>query len=116
MEAWETEELLAQKLPLLRRPALFENSDMKLDALAEQFAEKYLGSLPSIHRKESWKDVGVHTPTDVVVKRVEKGVEPKSLSAIVFTGPFEYSQASRIAIAKMFGARTASFGGSALWT
>ena len=41
----KTEALLAQKLPLLRRQALFENSAMKLDAIAEQFAEKYLGSL-----------------------------------------------------------------------
>jgi len=67
----------------------------------QPLVEKYLGSLPSIHRKESWKDVGVRTPADVVVKKVEKGVEPKSLSAIVFTGPFEYSQASRIAIRAM---------------
>src|SRR5205085_6316446 len=46
-------------------------------------------------------DVGVRTPTDVVVKKVEKGVEPKSLSAIVFTGPFEYNQTNRIAIRAM---------------
>ena len=63
--------------------------------------EKYLGSLPSIHRKESWKDVGVREPTDVVVKRVEKGVEPKSISAIIFNGPFEYNQNNRIAIRAM---------------
>ena len=63
--------------------------------------EKYLGSLPSIHRKESWKDVGVRTPTDVVVKKVEKGVEPKSISAIVFSGPFEFNQENRIAIRAM---------------
>ena len=63
--------------------------------------EKYLGSLPSIHRKESWKDVGVREPSDVVVKRVEKGVEPKSISAIIFNGPFEYNQQNRIAIRAM---------------
>src|SRR5262249_39499248 len=63
--------------------------------------EKYLGALPSIHRKEAGKDVGVRTPADVVVKRVEKGVEPKSLSAIVFSGPFEYSQTNRVAIRAM---------------
>ncbi|HEX7722970.1 MAG TPA: insulinase family protein [Pyrinomonadaceae bacterium] len=67
----------------------------------QPLVEKYLGSLPSIHRKESWKDVGVRTPADVVVKKVEKGVEPKSHSAIVFTGPFEYNQANRIAIRAM---------------
>lgn len=63
--------------------------------------EKYLGSLPSIRRKETWKDVGVRTPNDVVVKRVEKGVEPKSSSAIVFSGPFEYNQTNRVAIRAM---------------
>jgi zinc protease len=63
--------------------------------------EKYLGSLPSLHRKETWKDVGVRTPNDVVIKRVEKGVEPKSLSAIVFSGPFEYNQTNRVAIRAM---------------
>jgi zinc protease len=63
--------------------------------------EKYLGSLPSIHRKESWKDVGVREPNDVVVKRVEKGVEPKSISAIIFNGPFEYSPNNRVAIRAM---------------
>jgi zinc protease len=32
---------------------------------------------------------------------VEKGVEPKSLSAIVFSGPFEYNQTNRVAIRAM---------------
>ncbi len=63
--------------------------------------EKYLGSLPSIKRKETWKDIGVRTPNDVVIKRVEKGVEPKSISAIVFSGPFEYNQTNRVAIRAM---------------
>ncbi len=63
--------------------------------------EKYLGSLPSTRRKETWKDVGVKTPNEVVIKRVEKGVEPKSVSAIVFSGPFEYNQVNRIAIRAM---------------
>ena len=63
--------------------------------------ERYLGSLPSIHRQESWKDVGVRTPTGIVEKKVEKGAEPKSESAIVFSGPFEYDQTHRIAIRAM---------------
>jgi zinc protease len=63
--------------------------------------EKYLGSLPSIRRKETWKDVGVSTPKDVVIKKVEKGLEPKSYAAIVFSGPFEYNQANRVAIRAM---------------
>ena len=70
-------------------------------ATIKPLVERYLGSLPSIHRKESWKDVGVRTPAGVVEKRVEKGIEPKSRSAIVFSGPFEYDQTHRVAIRAM---------------
>jgi zinc protease len=63
--------------------------------------ERYLGALPSIRRKETWKDVGVRPPTGVVEKKVEKGIEPKSQSAIVFTGPFEFDETQRIAIRAM---------------
>jgi zinc protease len=70
-------------------------------ATIKPLVERYLGSLPSIRRKESWKDVGVRTPTTIVEKRVEKGIEPKSLSAIVFSGPFEYDQTHRATIRAM---------------
>jgi len=62
---------------------------------------RYLGALPSIRRKETWKDIGVRTPTGVIEKKVEKGIEPKSEVAIVFSGPFEYDQTHRIAIRAM---------------
>ena len=70
-------------------------------ATIKPLAERYLGSLPSINRKEAWKDVGVRTATGVVEKKVEKGIEPKSLNAIVFSGPFEYDQIHRVAIRAM---------------
>jgi zinc protease len=60
--------------------------------------EKYLASLPSTGRKETWKDVGMAPPKGVVEKTVKKGIEPQSQTAIVFTGPFQYDQARRIAI------------------
>ena len=63
--------------------------------------ERYLGGLPSIRRKETWKDVGARPPTGVIEKTVEKGIEPKSQTAIVFTGPFEYDQTQRVAIRAM---------------
>ena len=63
--------------------------------------ERYLGGLPSTHRKETWKDVGAKTATGVIDKTVEKGIEPKSQAAIVFTGPFEWNQTQRIAIRAM---------------
>ena len=37
----------------------------------------------------------------VVEKKVEKGIEPKSESAIVFSGPFEYDPTHRVAIRAM---------------
>ncbi len=61
-------------------------------------AEKYLASLPSTGRKETWKDVGMMPPKGVVEKTVKKGIEPQSQTAIVFTGPFQYDQVHRIAI------------------
>jgi zinc protease len=58
--------------------------------------ERYLGSLPTTGRKETWKDVGVRYPTGVVEKRVDKGVEPQSRASLVFTGEFEWSPQQRI--------------------
>jgi zinc protease len=54
--------------------------------------ERYLGSLPSTHRNETWKDVGARNPTNVVEKKLEKGIEPKGRTAIVFTGPAEWGE------------------------
>src|SRR6266545_5821789 len=53
------------------------------------FVERYLASLPSLNRKESARDVGIHPPAGVVEKQVRKGIEPKSQVSIVFTGPFQ---------------------------
>jgi zinc protease len=63
--------------------------------------ERYLASLPSTGRSESWKDTGVRTPEGVVTREVRKGLEPQSRAAIVFTGPFTYDQAGRVAIRAM---------------
>jgi zinc protease len=70
-------------------------------ATMKPLVERYLGSLPATHRNETWKDVGAKLPTGVIEKRVEKGIEPKSQTAIVFTGPFEYDQVHRAALRAM---------------
>ena len=70
-------------------------------ATMKPLVERYLGALPSTHRKETWKDVGASSATGVIEKKVEKGMEPKSLNAIVFTGAFEHNQMNRIAIRAM---------------
>lgn len=60
--------------------------------------ERYLGSLPTLRRKESGRDVGVHPPQGVVERQVTKGREPRSQVGIVFTGPFENTPRSRVVI------------------
>jgi len=68
----------------------------------QPLVERYLGSLPALHRTETWKDNGPHPPAHAVIeKTVEKGIEPKSQAAIVFTGPFAWSPANRVAIRAM---------------
>ncbi|RMF54850.1 MAG: insulinase family protein, partial [Calditrichaeota bacterium] len=63
-----------------------------------KFVARYLGSLPTQNRSETWKDVGIRYPTGVIKKEVFKGVEPKSQVRIVFTGPFEWNQKNRFLI------------------
>jgi zinc protease len=70
-------------------------------ATMKPLVERYLGALPSIRRKETWKDIGARMATGVVEKKVEKGIEPKSLAAIVFGGPFEGDQKHRVALRAM---------------
>jgi zinc protease len=70
-------------------------------AAMKPLVERYLGALPSIHRKETWKDVGARAATGVIEKTVEKGIEPKSLNVILFSGPFEHDQTHRVAIRAM---------------
>ena len=50
----------------------------------------YLGGLPATEREEAWRDVGIEAPAGVIDKAVYRGIEPKSQSRLIFTGPFEY--------------------------
>jgi zinc protease len=60
--------------------------------------ELWLGGLPALRRGERWRDVGIQAPRGVVQRTVRKGLEPKSSTRMVFTGPFEYSRANRAAL------------------
>lgn len=57
--------------------------------------ERYLASLPSLDRIESWRDIGMKPPHGVIKKEVRKGIEPKSFIQLHFTGPFDWSMQSR---------------------
>lgn len=60
--------------------------------------ETYLASLPATHNKETWRDLGVPPPTGVIKKTVSKGIAPRSEVSIIFSGAFDYSDASRLAL------------------
>jgi zinc protease len=68
--------------------------NFKPDSLKPLVA-KWLGSLPSKGRHETWRDTGIRPPTGIVQRVVKKGTEPKARTALVFTGPFEYSRKNR---------------------
>jgi len=60
--------------------------------------EQYLGSLPALGRKETWRNVGITPPKGVVEKTVRKGIEPKSQAAVVFTGSFQFDSPHRVVL------------------
>lgn len=55
--------------------------------------EKYLGSLPTTHRTESARDLGIHIPAGKINKEVYKGQEPKSIVRLTFSGEYNYNNA-----------------------
>jgi len=71
-----------------------------VDAI-KPLVETYIASLPATHTRESWRDLGIVPPTGVIEKTVEKGIAPKSEVAIVFSGPFTYDPAHRLAFDTM---------------
>jgi zinc protease len=70
-------------------------------AALRPFVEQYLASLPTAGREESWRDVGLRRAAGLVERRVMKGIEPKSQTRLVFSGPFQYDQPSRVTIRAM---------------
>jgi zinc protease len=58
----------------------------------EPYLERYIASLPSLPAEESWRDVGIERPIDVVLDEVRAGIEPQSQVIIVFHGDYEWSR------------------------
>ena len=67
----------------------------------EPLAVTWLGALPTTGRKEEGRDIGVRRPTGVVRREVRRGTEPKSLTQMIFSGPFEWTRENRYAIASL---------------
>jgi zinc protease len=57
--------------------------------------EKYIGGLPSIKRKETWKDVTPGFPKGLLVVDVPKNSEPQSSVAMVWKGDFKWKDKER---------------------
>jgi zinc protease len=70
-------------------------------ATMKPLVERYLGSLPSLHRSETVKDVGMHPPADVVDRQVRSGIEPRSQVSIVFSGSFQNDELHRVIASAM---------------
>ncbi len=60
--------------------------------------EKYIASLPSVKRNETWKDLGVRPPKGKVDKEFKRELKTPKVSVFVeFTGPLDNTQRNRIA-------------------
>jgi zinc protease len=70
-------------------------------AAMKPFVERYLASLPALHRNEAAKDVGIRPPAGIVEREVRKGIEPKSQVSIVFTGSFQNDEMNRLTLRAM---------------
>ena len=71
--------------------------NVALDSL-KPLVERYLATLPTKGRKETWKAVTPTMPKGVIQKTVRKGTEPKATTVMAFTGPFVYTPENRFAL------------------
>ncbi len=58
--------------------------------------EQYLGSLPSLHKNERARELGIHIPPGQLVKKVYKGTENKALLRLVYSGDYAFNPANNI--------------------
>ena len=57
--------------------------------------EKYMGGLPGIKRKETWKDVTPKFPSGLININVPKNSEPQSTVVMIWKGDFNYTDKER---------------------
>ncbi len=69
----------------------------EVDAI-RPLVSRYLASLPGSGPGERWTDPGIRPPRGVVTRVVERGVEPKSRTVVVFTGLAEADRARAVAV------------------
>ena len=71
-------------------------------AAMKPLVERYLGSLPSLRRNETPKDLGIRPPAGIVQRQVRSGIAPRSQVSIVFSGAFENDELHRL-VARTMG-------------
>jgi zinc protease len=77
---------------------LVGNLDMEV---LTPLVQSYLGALPSTGRQDTWRDTGIRPPEGVVERVVRQGIEPRSRTSLVFTGPMEYSREDAYALSAL---------------
>jgi zinc protease len=63
-------------------------------ATIKQLLEKYLGALPALHKKETFKDLQLDYPQGRIARKIVAGTEPQSIVALAFSGMFKYDMAT----------------------
>ena len=68
-----------------------------IDAI-KPLVETYIASLPATRAHETWRDLGITSPSGKIEKTINMGIAPKSNVAIVLSGPFEYDAPHQLAM------------------
>ncbi|WP_442591851.1 M16 family metallopeptidase [Pedobacter sp. AW31-3R] len=71
--------------------------DFNVDAITP-LLEQYLGSLPSTPRKNITRNLDIHAPRGVLVKKIYKGTEDKASVRIMLHDDYQYTALNNLAI------------------
>jgi len=63
---------------------------------SKELIEKYIGSLPTVTRNESYKDMGIRAPQGKVEKTVYKGKDNKCMVVMDYNGTMNYNAKNKI--------------------
>ena len=64
-------------------------------------AGNYLAALPAAGRQEQWQDLGIDPPPGVADRTVHMGIEPRSITQLVYAGEMEWSRPEAMALAAL---------------
>jgi zinc protease len=67
-------------------------------AAMRPLVERYLASLPSTRGPHAWKDAGIRPPAGVVRRVVERGVDPRARTVLVFSSTIEADRAHAVSV------------------